>query len=670
MSTHKAKTLPALNRAIMSACLLIALPGGLAFAQTDTQDRIEAVTMSLGGLAEIHRSVRVDGTAGFEFDVPLDQVDDILKSLIVRDPAGGVASMSLDGLSPVDETFRRLPFTPDDMHSLPRLLATLQGISIRAASGGRTVEGTVLGVEPAQQSGDGTTERDPALSVMTEDGQIAVLRLRADTELRILDEAVRDKLREAASVSGRGRTDDLRTVAVSLDGESQRDVRLDYVVPAPVWKTAYRLLLGPEKTARLQAWAVVENATGEDWRDVSLTLSSGAPVTLAQRLHQRYWHERPQLPIMAQTAAPPRPDSFKGIAAESSQDMAERANRQRADAPQMAPAPSIAAEPSAPVSQAAAAEGEAAAIYRLPDPIDLAAGRTLSVPFIDAELEAERISLFQPESGSVHPISALRLENGTGTTLPPGIVTVYAANDEGYAGDAELRGLPTGESRMISFATDRKVQVTTDAGRDEAVFRATLSEGVLRATRITRSEITYTIVGAQDAPRTVIIEHPRRSGWAFTSASLVESTPTHHRLRVELEEGATAQITAANERTETDSIELIDADTETLLYWSGQIDDAQTIKTLSDLAERRGEIARAEQQVELIGQDLDLASRNQMRIRENLAAVPGDSALGQRYVAMLEDEENSIAELGERRQKAEAKLLELRQEFATFIKAL
>jgi hypothetical protein len=669
MKTQTAKILPALNRAMTSACLLVALPIGLAFAQDDAQ-RIEAVTMSLGGLAEIHRSVRVDGATGFDFDVPLGQVDDILKSLIVRDPAGGVASMSLDGLSPVDETFRRLPFTPDDMHSLSRLLGALQGISVRAGSGGRTVEGTVLGVETVPQGEEGAAERDPILSVMTEDGRIAVLRLRADTELEILDAAVRDNLREAASVSGRGRTEEMRTVAISLEGETQRDVRLDYVVPAPVWKTAYRLMLGAEKEARLQAWAVIENATGEDWRNVALTLSSGAPVTLAQRLHQRYWHERPQLPVMAQTATPPRPDSSKGYAADIAREQTGLLTRPRAESPQMAVAPSVAAAPSMAAAPAEAAEGEAAAIYRLPNPIDLSAGRTLSVPFIDVELEAERISLFQPESGGVHPISALRLENGTGTTLPPGIVTVYAANEEGYAGDADLRGLPAGESRMVSFATDRKVEVTTGAGRDETVFRATLADGVLRATRITRMQTTYTVVGAQDAPRTIIIEHPRREGWRFSSAALDENTPTHQRLRVELEQGATAEIAAVNERTETESIELIDADTDTLLYWAGQIDDAQTMETLADLAERRGEIARTQEQVEEIGQDLDRASRNQTRIRENLAAIPPDSALGQRYVSMLEEEEDRIAEVGERRQQVEARLAQLREEFAAFVREL
>lgn len=671
MRTGEAGVLAGLNRALIGACAVVALPVGLALAQDDARQRIEAVTLSSGGLAEIRRSVRVDGATGFGFDVPLDQVDDILKSLIVRDPAGGVASMSLDGLSPVEETFRRLPFSPDDMNALPRLLAALQGIAVRASSGGRTVEGTVLGVETAQPGEGADAAREPLLSVMTGEGRIAVLRLRADTELDILDAAMRESLREAAAVSGRGRTDGTRTVAISLEGDGQRDVVLDYVVPAPVWKTAYRLMLGSAEEARLQAWAVIENATGEDWGGVAVTLSSGAPVTLAQRLHQRYWHTRPEIPVMAQTAEPPRPDRFRGAAAEEVElfsDQAASLGRKMVAAPQAAPAQAPA--PSAPAAQAVAAEGEAAAVYRLPTSVDLPAGRTLSVPFIDATLTAERISLFQPERGDVHPISALRIENTTGASLPAGIVTVYAPDEEGYAGDAQLQGLPPEESRMVSFAADRKVEVTTEAGRDETVYRASLAEGVLRATHITRATTTYTIQGAEDAPRTVVIEHPRRPGWRFSSPALVEETPTHHRLRAELEAGETARIAATFERTETETIGLVEADTETLVFWSGQVDDRQAAGKLADLAERRREIARAETQVAEIGREVEQASENQARIRENLAAVPDDSALGQRYVSMLEDEEDRIAELGERRRQAEQRLSELRADFAAFVRSI
>src|SRR5689334_11188598 len=52
---------------------------------------IRTVVLSSGGLAAISRSVPVDGQAAIRIEVPLDQVDDLLKSLVVGDPAGTVS---------------------------------------------------------------------------------------------------------------------------------------------------------------------------------------------------------------------------------------------------------------------------------------------------------------------------------------------------------------------------------------------------------------------------------------------------------------------------------------------------------------------------------------------------------------------------------------------------
>ncbi|MET3927923.1 DUF4139 domain-containing protein [Devosia sp. 2618] len=659
-----------LRRVLLGACLAMTLPMGSAFAQDDTGYKIEAVTLSAGGLAEIRRGVHVNGTDALGFDVPIDQVSDILKSLLVYDPAGGVASITLDGPSAVDETFRGLPFTPDDMNALPTLLRSLQGISVRAASAGRVVEGMVLGVSGEQEGKDG----EPLLSVMTKEGQIAVLKLRSDTQLDILDAAMREKLRAAATVSGKSQIEDMRAVTIALQGGTARDVWLDYVVPAPIWKTAYRLILDADGVARLQAWAVIENATGEDWSDVSLTLTSGAPVTLSQRLYDRYWHQRPEIAVLAQASAPPPPDQFKGMALEQSADML---NREMSfdmpvvqAAPAFAPAPISGGMASGPVAQAVAADGETAATYALPTPVNLLAGQTLSVPFIDTELSAERIALYRPELGDVHPISALRLKNTTGASLSPGIVTVYAPQEEGYAGDAQLMGVPSEESRMLSFASDRKVEVTTDRGEQQTTYRASVAKGVFRMTSTTRSETVYTIKGAQDAARTVIIEQPRSEGWTFSSPSLDEQTPTHYRLRASVEAGGTAEVRATIERTNSDEFGLVDADASSLTYWASLTDDPKVSAILADLIERRGELATIEQTVYGLDADLENASDTQARIRENLAAVPADSTLAQRYIASLEEQEDRIVDLEARRQQAQQQLTEKQQALADSVSDL
>jgi len=71
-------------------------------------------------------------------------------------------------------------------------------------------------------------------------------------------------------------------------------VRVAYAVPVPAWRAAYRVML-PERgdEARLQAWALVHNASEEDWEDVDLRLATAAPFTFANDLATPRFVPRP-----------------------------------------------------------------------------------------------------------------------------------------------------------------------------------------------------------------------------------------------------------------------------------------------------------------------------------------------------------------------------------------
>jgi hypothetical protein len=85
-------------------------------------------------------------------------------------------------------------------------------------------------------------------------------------------------------------------VGVKLSDGRAHDVLVSYAVPTPTWKAAYRVVLD-DKTDRpsglMQGWAVVDNASQEDWIGVSLTLATGAPMSYALDLHTPIYVDRP-----------------------------------------------------------------------------------------------------------------------------------------------------------------------------------------------------------------------------------------------------------------------------------------------------------------------------------------------------------------------------------------
>lgn len=631
---------------------LLAAEGGVRF-----------VTLSSGGLAEVTRVHEVDGDEAIRIDVTAEQVDDVLKSLVVRDPGGSVGAISLDGPNQAEETFRRMPFTAEDLSSPARLVGKLQGVKVKVSSGGRTLEGKVLGVSERNAGTEKGVVR--VVSVLTESGAVDAVALDDGATVAIDDPEMAAKVAEAVSAAGKGRSDGARSIEIKLSGAGKREVRISYVVAAPVWKTAYRIVDGGTGKARLQAWAVIENAMGEDWTNVGVTLSSGSPVTLRQRLHQRYWRDRPEAPVAIEGLAMPEID--QGTVAPKAA-AAGGDHRYRAAAPRPAPITAMAraAMDGAPIEQnaayfeaaqatqaAAASEGDVSAHYALPAAVDLGAGRTLSVPIVDTDIEAERISLWKPGQG-VHPIAALMLRNGSGATLPPGILTVYD-NKAGYVGDARLPSTPVGEQRMASFAADRKVSIQAETEPRDTLTRIAVVDGVAKATVTSRELTTYTVKGAQDGERTVVIEHPRRDGWTFQSSAKDSETPNAYRLKLKVPAGGTAEIKASLERVQLDAYSLADADEASLANWATTATDPKLSAKLGELRKARAEVAAAENEIEEIDTRAERVRAEQSRIRDNLGAVPKDSELARRYLARMSAQEDELTKADTARQGVEAK---------------
>ncbi len=93
--------------------------------------------------------------------------------------------------------------------------------------------------------------------------------------------------------------DDQRKVHmdVQVPGAHGEDLRISYSVPTPIWKATYRVLFDKTQAGKvlLQGWASIQNTSGDDWRDVSLTLATGAPLSFSVNLTRPHYASRPDL---------------------------------------------------------------------------------------------------------------------------------------------------------------------------------------------------------------------------------------------------------------------------------------------------------------------------------------------------------------------------------------
>jgi hypothetical protein len=667
---------------IVALVSLVALP---AFAQDLALKR---VMLSSGGLGYFEYEAAVDGDATLKLTVSLDQVDDVLKSLVVYDDKGGVGGLSLPGKEPLRQTFKDMPFDQTALESPANLLGALKGAQI-SVGGPRATSGRIVSVEEETQTRDDgkTTVKRTRVALFTDNG-IQQFILEDAENLQFADAALRDKIGQALLAIQANRAKDARTLELSARGQGKRTVRVAYIVTVPVWKASYRLTLPADATppkAALQGWATVENLSGQDWKGVELTLVSGRPVAFHQALYDAYYVTRPEVPVEVAGRLNPFIDRG-GVAA---------ADVKRA-APIPAPAPPPPASMSLPpgrmmegasagapmqqatnVEQVQATDAATQVTFKFPNPVTVANGRTLSIPVIDRQVPAERLALFQSDATARNPMAAVRLTNDGDTGLPPGILTIYERDKAGmisYVGDARLSAFPIGEKRLLAYALDEKITIERDGAQTSRLATGTIAGGVLKYSRVIRQTSTYRVHGPAKEPRQLIIMQRKLPGWDLTKpdAKGIELSEGYYRIPFQLPGGDVTQVAeVAQEQTQHQELRLLDTGGDQIKVFAQATEfDAKTREALTRILQLQQTVSEAERKLAQVDTERQQIVQEQARLRDNLGRVPANSDLQRRYLATLDKQETDLEALTKRRADAEKAVETARDALRTYVTQL
>ena len=72
---------------------------------------------------------------------------------------------------------------------------------------------------------------------------------------------------------------------IGLSGAATHRLKLSYVTESPSWKPSYRLVMDKPGKVDVQAWAVVDNTSGEDWNRIKLGVGSSSAMSFRYDLH-------------------------------------------------------------------------------------------------------------------------------------------------------------------------------------------------------------------------------------------------------------------------------------------------------------------------------------------------------------------------------------------------
>jgi hypothetical protein len=294
-------------------------------------------------------------------------------------------------------------------------------------------------------------------------------------------------------------------------------------------------------------------------------------------------------------------------------------------------------------------------------------------PLIAKPLPMQRLSLYQPQTNATTPLAAIRLTNDSDTTLPSGILTLYAGERADFVGDAQLPAFPRGESRLISFALDQKIQIQRMESAAQTIAALSASQGVLRASRKSILETNYLIKAPSDEARLLVIEHPRRSDYTLEGFTDAETTPTHHRISVSLKAGETKNLRVPLARVLEEQFRILDLPAATAALWSQNATEAgnqQAVAAFATLATLRRAVADLERRLGDLDARVAAVKSDQERQRANLGVVPRDSDIAKRSLAAISMQEDELGLLAKTRTGLEADRAKAQQALETGVAAL
>ncbi len=305
------------------------------------------------------------------------------------------------------------------------------------------------------------------------------------------------------------------------------------------------------------------------------------------------------------------------------------------------------------------------------DDVTLPRRRSAMLPIVTTPVSVERVSIFNAAEQDQHPLHGAWLENTTGLHLAHGPIAVF--DEQAYAGDARLTDVPADQKRLLAYAVDQDVRIDAESETSDQELRVgRIVDGVLETTRTSTARQTYTIANQGDQDKTIVIEHPRQSGWDLVSpAEAEESTPEVHRFRVSVDAGATTDFTVATERVREQTYQLADANTSRIqLYLRANAIPDDVREALERLRDLRRAVEEVEQEIRQYERERNRIPQEQQRIRENMQAVDSSSAYYERLLAKLEAQEDRLETIDDRLEDLRAERTERRDALEQFVRTL
>jgi len=661
---------------------------------------VRTVVLYKHGVGYFERGGTLGAGESARLDFKAAEMNDVLKSLTITDNGGKVTGVRYDSAIPLNQKLAEFPFHIGEGQPLSAVFDQLKGARVEMEFGPTKVAGDIVSARliPADKE---HAEREQ-LTLLLDSGELRNVDLAAASAIRFADPKLQLQFRDYLGALTTARSTDKRSVYIDSSDTKSRDVRAEYIMPMPAWKSSYRLLFeeaGQQPT--LEGWAIVDNTTGEDWTNVHMSLISGKPISFVSQLYPpkyiaRQGAELPEDQAVAPTvykgvtggvaggimggvigglpAVPPPPATAKDLSGYARLDHLSK--QQQAGSAGLTLQEQMGANGAA--FSSVAPGGTATEIadlfqYAIKNPVTVKKNESAMLPFLQQKISARKLIIYSDPS-KPNPLTAAELINNTGRTLDGGPITVYDAG--AYAGEALVETVKNADKRFISYGVDLGTRITTaQNSRSDNIREIHVRNGILttRSARIEKK--TYTVHNVDARAKTLVIEHPLRSQYKLIDTPAPAETASNvYRFEVKVPANGDVAFPITEENLYNQDFAISSITPPNLLIYieNKNISDAAR-RQLQQISDLKTQLANVERDKSRIDSDVQNVTRDEERNRQNIASlsqVSGQQQLVQDYARKLSQQETQISKLRDNQAQLETQRTSLQTQLNTLIEKL
>ena len=633
---------------------------------------LKKVTLYSSGVAHYVHEGTVAGSGNIALLFSPAQINDVLKSLVVMDPGAKSLAVNYQSEDTLRKTLESLKIDLSAATTLYDVLKAQKGAEVELFTPHQII-GKILSVDK-----NSSKETDAFfISLAAKDG-IHIIAFSDIQSFTFTDKKRNEDLNAALALILDASAKNRKKLDIKIDAQGERKIGLSYVMEAPVWKASYRLDMGTDKAA-FQAWAIIDNSTDLDWKDIRLTLTTGRPVGFTQNLYAPYYTYRPEVPLAIAQAA--EAETF---------DSADKEVQYRSAAPMplaASPAPMMERkaykyaeeeydnedeENASDYFENQVSTGNAGEMFAFTPskPVTLERQQSMMIPLTLASLPAEKYSVFSsiPYNERVNPKFCISIENTSGLKLPAGPITVLDGGE--YAGDALLEFLPEAEKRLIAYGDDIEVTGAKRADSTRTIETIKMTDGVMTTSYRQVQSTTYLIRNANKKERTVIVEHAKNAGFELmTKQALAETTTNKYRFKFKTAGNTGTELKVEEARTYQSTQKIFDMNSNTFIsYTTGSEIPEKVRKAFASIITEKEKVTAAERALKTLQDRQTEIGKEQDRVRRNLEAVGSESQQGRAFLTKLLNLESELDDLKTDIATVTERLNKAQQNFIAFVK--